>query len=303
MTTHIKKRELNIRFEGEGTVAAEYFINDAKCEALGFVGNAYNADHLRRYREFSAIAKEQGITPESMLFSLATNQKNSFDDWIDHSISRKDEIRRFLGKLRKPAGIFCGDDNLAIRMYCMAEIMGIRVPEEMHILGIGSNSRSKAPWAHLVSVIQLNHHKLGYVAAKMMNEYLMTGKSPKPVILKPIGICHSLTTFRWTVDDSIVRGALMMIQQNPSVEVLTICEHYKLGRKAMDIRFRRVTNMTVAKAIELERFNQAKWLLLEKNYSLDAVAAMAGYPNRKGMRRSFQRFTQMSPQEIRNLSA
>jgi transcriptional regulator GlxA family with amidase domain len=99
----------------------------------------------------------------------------------------------------------------------------------------------------------------------------------------------------------MVRDALLMIQKNPSIEVPAVCNHFKLGRKAMDVRFRRATNMTVAKAIELERFNQAKRYLQEKSFSLDAVATMAGYHNRQGMRRSFQRFTQMSPQEIRNL--
>ena len=52
--------------------------------------------------------------------------------------------------------------------------MGIRVPEELAILAIGSPDRSKDPWAHVSSIVQLDHHQLGYTAARLLDEFLVS---------------------------------------------------------------------------------------------------------------------------------
>lgn len=292
-----------ISFKGEGTMAAEYFIEEANCEHLGFIGDHHAAvGHRRRLQELSRVAESRGVSVEPLHLLSDHPPLPIGPPLLEKAVRRKDALRSFLSRIRKPAGILCGNDMIAMRVYYTAEVMGIRVPEELVILGVGSRERFKDPWAHVPSVVQLDHELLGYTAAKLMDQHISTGEVPGPVVLSPSGICHGQTTFRRMVGDSLVMDALKMIQKDPSLDVLAVCEQSGLSRKALDIRFQRATNMTLAKAIEMERFNQAKHLIRQKQFSLDAIASMAGYPSRKGMRRSFYRFARMSPREFRNLS-
>lgn len=293
--------QFDVRIEGEGTVAARYFIEEAKCEHLGFIGLTHAISHRRRFREFFNEAALRRVEVHAIRLLTSDTQKHFWDvpevQWSGYH----DEVRLFLERLPKPAGIFCANDGIALRVFYLAEMMGIRVPKELAILGIGSRDNAKLQWAHVVSVVQLDHQALGYAAARLMDEYIATGKAPKSVRLPPRGISHSQTTYRRTVADPLVSKALMTIQRNPGIDVLALCEEFDLPRAALDLRFRRVTNMTVAKAIEVERFTLAKDFIRRKGYSLETVASLAGYPNRRGMRRSFYRFTRMSPQQFRDL--
>lgn len=135
-----------------------------------------------------------------------------------------------------------------------------------------------------------------------MDEYAGSETAPGPVILRPKGIFHGQTTFRRRVVDGLVGRALMAIQAEPGIDLLSLCERLGCARATLDARFRRMAGMTAAKAIEIERFNRAKALLRGTGYGLEAVASLAGYPNRRGMRRSFQRFAKTTPRQFRELN-
>jgi LacI family transcriptional regulator len=297
-------RELgfDVRFEGEGTIAAKCFLEEMNLGNLAFVGNEGGISHQRRLREFQRVASSRGLDVSTFNIPIPQVQKRFFDvsqtDIEDHYLGMK----RFLEGLRKPVGVFCGNDNIALRIYYAAELMGIRVPEELAIIGIGSRDRVKEAWATAVSVVELDHQKLGQVGARLIYEYIDKNRRPKSVRLRPVGIRHSQTTFKWSVTDSMVRKALILIQENPSLGVVEICDHFGLSRSTVDARFHTATNVSLAKAIEIERFNLAKDLVKQKKYSFEAIASLAGYSNSRAMRRSFTRFTRMSPQQFRELS-
>lgn len=293
----------DVRFEGEGALAAKYFFGEMNLKHAGFIGNASSRNHVRRLREFQHESKKRGVPVEVVQLPYSVMQRPFFYFDADLIDQTKEMIRGLLSRLGKPAGIFCGDDQIALHTYYCASVMGIKVPEEVSILGVGSRDSSKESWAQVVSVVQIDHQKLGFTAAKLMDEFVGKGEPPKSVRLKPSGICHSQTTFRRVVGDSVVREALRRIQQEPGISVLGLCEALDFSRPALDVRFRRATNMTVSRAIEIERFEQAKQLMAKNNYSLEAVASLAGFPNSRVMRRSFYRFCRMSPQHYRRLQS
>jgi len=296
----------DVKFEGEGAIAANYFIEEMNLENLGFVGHTPLLSHQRRLQEFKHEASRSsvGVDLEILQLPVERTQKFFYDLDYENILVRKQQINDFLLKIRKPAGIFCADDMIAFDLCYAAELLGIKVPEEIAILGVGSRDERKEPWARSVSVVQLDHHKFGQTAARLMDEYWKTGEMPKSVRLRPDNIRQSQTTFRRAVGDPLVRKALQRIQKEPSLSVVQLCDELGISRAALDVRFRRAANMTVTKALEMERFIQAKRLIRGRNhYSLEAIASLAGYPSRKVMRRSFYRFTRMNPQQFRESNA
>jgi LacI family transcriptional regulator len=291
----------DIHFEDEGVLAAKHFISEMGLSHLGFIGYAAGVKHARRLREFTWEAERSGLPVKAMHLPITFAQRRFSEVPTEEVQSNGKSIREFLSSIRKPAGIFCTDDNIALRVYYAAELLGIRVPDELAILGVGSRDSAKELWARAVSVVQIDHHRIGYLGAKLLDEFVATDKAPKPVRLKPSGISHSQTTFHRAVSDPVVRKALVLIQQDPSLTVTSICDKLGLGRTTLDSHFRDSANMSLAKAIEIERFNHAMQLIKTHDYNLESIAALSGYSNSRTMRRSFQRFTRMTPQQFREM--
>lgn len=293
----------DVQFEAEGSEAAKYFLEEMKLENLGFVGFTPSATHLRRLREFQREAKAHRLEVSVCELEKGTIQAPFYLYSELQLEKRHAQTIDFLSKIPKPAGIFCGDDRLALNFYYTAEMMGFSVPNEIAIMGVSSRSNAKEPWADTVSAVQIDHYRQGYAAAKLMDEFISRRKVPNSVRIKPSGIHHGQTTIRRSAADSLVREAMMLIQRNPEISVNDLAEKFNTSRRIMDIRFQRSTNMTAAKAIEIERFTKAKRLIKENEYSLESIAGLAGYPNRRSMRRSFYRFTKMNPQQFRELGS
>lgn len=292
----------NVHFEGEGGTAARHFIEEMGLSHLAFVGLSSGIKHSRRLREFTWEAEKRGIQVEAMEIPITPVQRRFYEFPPDEVYSNGERMRRFLTGLRKPVGIFCTDDNIALKCYYAAEILGFKVPDEIAILGVGSKDNSKELWARAVSVVQLDHQKLGYAGAKLLDEFIATGKAPKSIRLKPNGIIHSQTTFHRSVADPVVRKAIVLIQQDLSLTVTSVCDRLELSRTTLDSHFRESANMSLAKAIEIERFNRAMQLIKSRDFNFEAIAALSGYANARTMRRSFQRFTRMTPQQFREMS-
>ncbi len=82
----------------------------------------------------------------------------------------KDEvIRHILRGEDRPTAIFCSDDNEAERVYWLAIQEGLRVPEDLTLIGFGNTLRDTFFRKQLASVT-VNEHDLGAKAAELLDE-------------------------------------------------------------------------------------------------------------------------------------
>lgn len=292
---------LHIAFQGEGRLAAEYFIDEMGLESLAYVGIAHHRSHRRRFEEFERAAKERHLDVERHLLpskrgSSGNSGMFSFDRI--RTAERHEELTALLRDSPKPFGIFCANDRIALSLYYRAQELGIDVPEEVSILGVGSLHRADEGGVQAISVVQMDHFKHGFHAARMMERYLSGKPIENKVILSPDGIVHRGTTCRRLVKDPLVRKTFGLIEEDRSVTVNELSRRLSVSRRTLENRFLAAANMTVAKAIEWERFHRAKQLLKSSRFSHGAIASLAGYRNHKQMIRSFDRFVQMSPRQF-----
>lgn len=299
-------QDLQVHFTGEGRVAAEFFIHEMKFESLAFVGVENNKSHQRRLREFQTAALQKGLSIQPAFLRpkqidglgknvLAFNQQCAAE--------RNGIFADMLKRLPRPVGIFCASDRIAVHLYHLARRIGMRIPEEVAILGVGSRDRAKEGRVESISVILLDHFKMGAEAARVMEDYL-TGKISRAVVtIPPAGIIHRETTSRRAVGDALVRQAFDLIAQDRSITVEQLSHRLNISRYLLEQRFRRTANITVSKAIDYERFSHAKHLLRTTQYNYDAIAGLAGYNSARQMHRGFVRYLRMSPSQFRRSSA
>ena len=132
---------LTLSNEGEGQLAADFFIDEMGFDSLAFVGIENKFSHQRRCREFAQSAQKRGVCVNERL--MAPNSRELWErSPFVYDKERLDErnavFSDLLLNISKPAGIFCADDLLALNLYYRAHQLGIRVPEEVSILGVGS---------------------------------------------------------------------------------------------------------------------------------------------------------------------
>lgn len=287
-----------LRYDGEGRKAAQFFIEDLGLQHLGYYGMTTIQSHERRCHEFQEGAQVHGLEV-SVLIEDRTPLERFFEKSASVSKRNMGALADLLKSLPKPAGIFCANDQMALVTKVQAGILGISVPDELSILGVGSLHRASGGWQEQVSVVQLDHHKLGFESARLMEEYLLTGTVPKSVYLKPDNIIHRYTTLRRSLSDSLTREAIARIQDDPSLSILQLCRSLNVSRRTLEVHFRMAGARSIGKTIEQERFNRARELLKNFRSSVECVADMSGYPDTGSMRRSFNRCLGMSPTDYR----
>ena len=83
---------------------------------------------------------------------------------------------RLLDGPDRATGIFCGDDYVSERVYLAAMDRGLRVPEDLSIIGFGPTWRDGTLRARLASVT-LDEVELGRRAVRVLDE-MRTGRRP-----------------------------------------------------------------------------------------------------------------------------
>lgn len=288
---------LTLEFQGEGTLAAEFFIEEMKCEHLAFIGLMNVASSRRRCKEFSNRARAYGIEVKSyFLEPIPIEEGGEFDQMGKIPGSDFFNLMRGIGK---PVGVFCSNDRLGLLVQYTAKRMGFAVPDEVSVIGVGGAHPPDNNEVGEGSVVQLDHVNQGRKAAAMMADYLTHGKRDIVRRLTPDGIAHRRTTIHCQVNDPLVRKAMVLIRGDSSISVETICARLKVARRTLETRFRSAVNTTVARTIDFERFSKARMLIRDTSYNNESIAGLAGYANREQMRRSFYRFARMNPREYR----
>lgn len=289
-----------VRFENEGKLAANFFARELGLKHLGFYGLRSVASSQRRYAEFRRAAESHRIEVQYLdqsIKDIANPIQFINRDYKSHSAQK----HQWLRSLKKPCGIFCANDRLALNLFFFCKVHGFSVPDEISILGVGSVHDADNGEVQSISIVHLDHLKQGFVSARAMAEHLC-GKTPvEPIRMQPDGIIHRSTTTRLAVGDPLIRDAIAIIQSDPSITVEDLCQRLHLSRRAIERRFSTVTKMTAARAIDFERFNKAKLMMQNPHYSYEAIAGLAGYTDARHMRRSFYRFAQMNPSQYRSM--
>lgn len=286
----------SVEFRNEGKMAAQYFVKELDCDSLLYVGIAMFQGQRRRGVDFSDECRALGVEVER--FPLALDVKlEEIPGRFGYGISNWSAFRTRLRSIKKPVGVFCSSDRLAMTVRYLAEGLGFTVPGEVNILGVGGICLYGASDIGLISIVQIDFQTQGFVAARRMVEHLETGTPLQATYLNPEGILHRSTTSRFRVSDPLIREAILAIQNDPAISIEFLCSRLRVSRSFLEKRFRGATRMTLSKAIEMQRFQKARFFLKTSSYSYDAIAGLSGYTNGKQMRRSFHRIARMSPKE------
>lgn len=244
---------------------------------------------------FATCAQKQGI---EVVKHEVKNAQGRFS-WDDELYA----IGSWLGGLPRPPGLLACNDDCSKLVSAACESAGIRVPDDVAILGVDDDEMVCLPNDPTLSSIALDFEKAGFEAAGLLDR-LMKGEeelSSQEIILQPSHVVTRQSTDILAVSDSGVASALKYIRENihKSLGVPEVVEATALSRRGLEYRFRKVLGRSINNVIRGLRVEYVSRMLVETDLSIAQIAYKLGFTDSEHIARYFRNEKQMSPSEFR----
>ncbi|MEX2382271.1 MAG: substrate-binding domain-containing protein [Opitutales bacterium] len=241
---------------------------------------SHPCDHLSRERI-------RGMTEACASFSapapLYFSCEGRHDYWM--------ELRAWLETLPRPTGIFAESDydGVLLRQAC-AEI-GLELPGEMAILGLGNDDLLCDAGTPSLSSLQMQMVDIGYRAAEKLDHWLRG--SPPEVFeecLPPLRVIERGSTDIVCQDDPRLAKALRLMKEHACKEysIDWYAREAGINRRSLEIKFRNVVKRSPREVIVAQRIRHACMLLETTTLSVEEIAQRCGYQHPPNFTRIFR---------------
>jgi LacI family transcriptional regulator len=189
---------------------------------------------------------------------------------------------QWLQSLPKPVGIFATNDSSAMPILDNCRHAGLRVPEDICLLGVDNDELITKVTHPPLSSIALSTEKIGFEAARLLDRLIAGEVAPTdPVLLPPSGVVTRQSSNLLAITDPDVQTAVRFIREKihtrPSVEDLL--KVVPLNRRYLERKFRAHLGRSPLQEICRVRIETAKELLSATDLSMAAIARRSGFPN------------------------
>ena len=282
--------------EAVGRMAAEHFL-ERGFRNFAYVGYRQQRSESARKEWFRATLRRAGYGCHAYtgidLFALRPGGTWGFRD---------KKLIAWLTALPKPVAIFLYHDVLAWEILEVCRSIGLRVPEDVALLGADDDELfcdlSQPP----LSSIAYPAERIGFAAAGLLDGLLRRRPAPKkPVLIAPVGVVTRQSTDMVAIEDRELAAAVRFIRQNGSgpIGVKSILNHVQISRRTLEQKFRETLGRSPLDEIIRVRVEQARQLLARTDLSMPEIAARSGFSNAERLSVVFKDKTGISPTQYR----
>jgi LacI family transcriptional regulator len=267
-----------------GRTAAEYLIARGYRE-FAYVGIDARWSH-RRYDGFAAALREAGFA----CHTLPSGTGRTHYDTLNGAHAAN-ALQAWTAGLPKPLAVLVCTDHLAAAALEVWTAAGVRVPEDVAVLGVG-NLIATCELARVpLSSVGVDFTGIGHRAARVLDS-LMAGRRPpaKPPLLPPLGVVTRRSTDAFLFDDENVRAASRIINDR-AAEGLTmkdLLRQIPVSRQWLDVRFKALVGRTMSEEIRRVRLARVRELLLNTDMPVQQIATSCGFSQVENLIRFFR---------------
>ncbi|ARN56954.1 DNA-binding transcriptional regulator [Sedimentisphaera salicampi] len=295
---------VSIRYENK-VEGVPNIVSD--CEAIGKMA----ADFLmeRNYSNFAYCGFEDMPWSvqrrEAFIKNLPDYKKISTYQDRSGSLDYESKLQRlaeWLISLPKPAALMACNDVRGASIIEACKLAGVRIPQELSILGVNNDDMICEMVSPELSSISLNITKAGYEAARTLDRLIKTGQSPTDFItVEPERVISRASTDIKAIHDKDLAAALHFISQHSreNIQVSDVAEAVCVNRRSLERRFRRILNRSVYDEIKRVRTNLMKKMLTETDMPVAEIAYTMGFDDANHISRYFKLQTGISPLKFR----
>ena len=277
-----------------GAEAARVFAQ-AGYRSFACLGNStpYSRQRIEGFK------RELGDTAQ-----IATHEECAFDEvrYSEDFEQPGQALRTWLESLPKPVGVFAVHDPLG-RFLCGAcRQMGIRVPEEVAVIGANNDELVCGLSYPMLSSVSIPWDTIGEAVGDALHS-LLAGEAPpaEPLRVPTGGVVLRHSANHLAVEDPILRRVMSYLSeriQDP-ITIDLLCGELNIARRGLERKFREFYQCTPWEMLCQLRVARAKQLLSQTNHPISLVSELCGFNDPERMAVVFKRVEGMAPSAFR----
>jgi LacI family transcriptional regulator len=281
-----------------GRIAAEHLLS---LGLRNFASLAVDAPFARlREQGFVERLARKGYTCATTAEKPGGTDRWPMDPWSSKSTLGR--LSRFLLDLPQPVGLLVWNDGAARTTIDAALEVGIKVPEDVAVVGV-DNNRMRCELAEVpLTSVDLDEYRLGFEAAMWVDRLLSGEPTPdRPVLIEPKGLVARRSTDVLRIDDPQVARAVRWIRENGCrcTDLEEVMEGLTISRRSLDRKFRKAIGHSIGDELRRVRLSRARELVLESNMDLLGIALECGFSDLPHLSKSFKQAFGQSPSRYR----
>lgn len=208
----------------------------------------------------------------------------------------------WLKSLPQRTALFCCDDCQGNVVTEVCNYSGIRIPEDIAVLGVDNDNTTCNLSQPTLSSIKLDTEMGGYEVAALITKMMAQPNGHyEDVVIQPTTIVSRTSTNVYSTDDPYILKALDYIHANLSraLSVGDIINQLPLSRRLLEKRFRAVTGSSIYSYISHCRMEIFASLLQDSDSPISEIAIQLGVNNYGNLPRQFKAVKGCTPTEYR----
>lgn len=207
-------------------------------------------------------------------------------------------LRAWLTALPKPCGIFATNDFVGEIVLNTCEAAGIRVPEEISVIGVDNDEPLCENIRPSLTSILPDFEAAGFLAVKTMAarfhspQMKPVQRSFGPLMVIRRGSTHLLHRKFPHVEDAL---ALIRERACEGLRSRDVVACMKVSRRLAEMRFREMRGHSILDEIQSVRIERARQLLQTSHGSIKTIANMCGYSSEAAFRKTYQKILHEKP--------
>lgn len=212
------------------------------------------------------------------------------------------ELVAWVSALPRPVAVFAVTDPLALRVSEACRAAGLRVPQDVAILGVMNDVGVCESGVPPLSSVRVAGEAVGAEAARVL-ESMIAGLPPPPrrIEFPPEGVVVRASTDPAAVDDPLLLVAVQFLRDRLAdrIGVDDVVAVAGVSRSSLERRFRgALGHGPLAELLRL-RTERAKQLLLDTDQSLAQIALVCGFRDARHLAVNFRQKVGLTPTEFR----
>ena len=242
--------------------------------------------------------RERGFREEVM---KENSRYSVFEEEIG-TVYNREELTDWLMSLPKGTGLFCSNDAEALTITETCMIAGIKVPEDIAVLGVDDDDLICEISDPTISSIQLEVERGGYETCRLLHQQILSKKrKPFNVVISPSEVKERNSTLANNISDQHIKNVVRYIEENykHDISMEDIFQLVPLSRRSVEMRFKRATGMTIYQYLLNKRIEHLAYLLITSDKPYIDLSYEVGFRDVANVSRTFRKYKGCSPLEYR----
>ena len=287
--------------ESIGEKVADFFVDHGLRHFAVFASNVCReriAGAIRRDAFRRRIQERLGA--EATFSQCVTGVVADNDDYWEVG---NGESEKWVGELPHPCGVLVNEDREAANILAICKTLGIRVPDDLEILGVNNSHGFCEQAQPAISSLAPDYARCAVEAVDMLTALIADPKLPRDRRRVWVPSCAIIERGSTSSGDfgHVVARAREFIRRNAcnGIGVPDVVAQVGVSRRLLEKRVREATGGSVLDMIQKVRLENVCRLLANTTLPISAVTTNSGYEPTSNLGHLFRRTYGMSMREFR----